>query len=458
MESPRTRRLARGRSNPRADSWWSSTRRAAVVLCLIPAVYLVLTAVYGLLYADDFASDLPRQLRYVIGPAAIALVLALVAFRLPQNTAVMVGLVATSVLGTLFLFETYLTLRLLPRQSGLVGAVDGGLKLEDYHQNLPPAYVIKGLNKKLGVTELNQALMSAVPDQMMMLCSRNGQPVTTRTDNYGFRNPASLAKADAEIMVVGDSFAEGICLPDGEGMVGQLRGLVAGPVINTASRGSGPLFELAVLGRYGPIFRPKVTLMAFFEGNDWENLGNEADIEWLVEALDPASDFGTHGWTEAKRQAAEPIIAGWWNSGAASVQELFRRRSMLRNYLALANTAQVLGLQYPKATPPNPLYKPLLQRAAQITNGWGGQLVIVYIPAHNRFAGLLPHQFVYDDLRSMVHEAADAAGLTVIDLAATFARHPDPKLLYATDSHLSPKGATVAAEEIMSQLAGFGRS
>ena len=87
----------------------------------------------------------------------------------------------------------------------VVGAVSAGVNLEDYHQNLPPAYVIKGLNNELGVTALNQAVMSAVPDQMMMLCSRNGQPLTTRTDGYGFRNPAGAAQADTEIMVLGDS-------------------------------------------------------------------------------------------------------------------------------------------------------------------------------------------------------------------------------------------------------------
>ena len=439
---------------------WSGIRRAAVVLCLIPAAYFVLTAVYGLLNAADYATDLPRQLRYVIGPLIIALALILAAFRLPQNGAIMVGIVTSSILGTLFVFETYLTIRLLPRQGGLVGTVSGEVELEPYHRNLPPAYVIKGLNNALGVKELDQALMSAVPEQMMMLCSRDGQPVTTRTDGYGFRNPPGTAAAadPAEVMVVGDSFAEGICLPDGEGMIGQLRGFVSGPVVNTASRGSGPLFELAVMGRYGPIFRPKVTVMAFFEGNDWENLANEADIGWLAEAMDPNADFGVHRWTPAERKAADSVIAGWWNDGAASVGELFRRRSMLRNYLALANTSHVLGLQYPKATPPNPLYKPLLERARQIADGWGGEFVVAYVPAHNRFAGLLPHQFVYDDLRGMVHEAAKAAGVPVIDLAQAFSGHPDPKLFYAADSHFNSAGASVAAGEIAARLADLGRS
>lgn len=458
MESQQSRRTSLERTERRTASRWSGIRRAAVLLCLIPAAYLLVTAIYALLHAGDFASDLPRQLRYVVGPLVITFALGIAAFRLPRDAALTVGIVASSILATLFMFETFLTLRLLPSQVSLMGKVESGVGLEPFQKNLPPAYTIKALNVEMGVTDLNEARLSAVPDQPLMLCSLNGQPVTYRTDDYGFRNPPGGPGGETEIMVLGDSFAEGMCLPEGQGMVGQLRGHAGGPVVNTASRGAGPLFELAVLGRYGPVFRPKVTLMAFFEGNDWENLRYEAGINWLAEALDPATDFGTPGWTEADRMAAQPIIARWWAGSAASVGELFLRRSMLRNYLALQNTALVLGLHYPKAMPPDPNYVPVLSRAAEITESWGGRMVLVYIPAHNRFAGLIPHGFVNEDLRQMVRQAASETGVAVIDLTETFLRHPDPKSLYAADSHFSQAGAALAAEEISARLADPGSS
>lgn len=442
------------RAGGRQPSGWSALRRAAILLCLIPATYLLLTAAYALLNMGDYASDTPRLLRYVVGPLAIALMLVVAGFRLTTERAVSVGIVATSVLAALFLFETYLTLRLLPRQGNVVGVVDDGVSVDSYKMNLPPAFTIKALNSELGVTSLNKALLSAVPDEPMMLCSQNGQPITYQTDQYGFRNPPARARQTAEVMVLGDSFVEGLCLSDGAGMIGQLRERVKGSVINTGSRGAGPLFELAVLGRFGPAFRPKVTLMAFFEGNDWENLENEALISWLDEAMDPAADFGPVGWTRAERQAAAPVIAGWWAAGGGSLWELFRRQSILRNYLALVNTAQVLGLHYPKAMAPNPLYGPLLRRAAEITGSWRGRLVIVYIPAHDRFAGMFPHAFVSEDLRRMVHQAAEQAGLTMIDLTDTFEQQADPKSFYAADSHFNAAGATLAAEAI---AAGIGQ-
>lgn len=435
----------------------SVARAAAVVLCVIPAVYLLATVIYALMNADAFASDLPRQLRYVIVPGVMAIALVAGAFRLPRNVALNVGVIVASVLATLFLFETWLTLRLVPRQANVVGVVDEGVSLETYRTNLPPAYTIKALNAKLGVSELNRAPLSALPDRPMMLCSMDGQPITYHTDTYGFHSPAFIGQTTVDIMVLGDSFAEGLCLPDGAGVIEQLRERTAATVVNTGSRGAGPLFELAVLGRYGPIFRPKTTLMMFFEGNDWENLQEEGKLEWLAKAMDRDADFGPPGWAPADLQAAGPIISRWWAEGAASMSELFRRRSMLRNYLALANTAQVLGLHYPKAMDPNPQYALLLRRAAEITQSWGGQLVLVYIPAHDRFGGLFPHAFVSDDLHGMMQDVVADVGTPMIDLTETFARYPDPLSLYAPDSHFSVTGAVLAAEEIgkrLSQMTG----
>lgn len=453
MDFRQSRPLAYAPSSQREGRAARGGRRVAVLLCLIPAVYLLATAGYALLHADHYAADLARQLRYVIVPGAIALGLILAALRLPRGAALNLGIVALSILATLFLFESWLTLRLLPRQGDIVGVVGEGVDLDPYRRNLPPAYTIKGLNATLEVTALDRAALSAIPDQPLMLCSTGGQPVTYRTDAYGLRNPPDLAPGPADVLVLGDSFVEGLCLPDGQGVTEQLRARVAGPLVNTGSRGAGPLYELAVLGRYGPVFTPRVTLMAFFEGNDWENLENEVKEGWLAQALDPAADFGSPDWSPADLRAADAVIDGWWNTGAASLGEMLRRRSVLRNYFALANTAQVLGLHYAKSMTPSPVFPVLLHRATQIAQGWGGRMVMVYIPAHDRYAGLIRSGFVMDGLRRMVLDAAAEAGMPVIDLTDSFDRHPDPRSLYAPDSHFSAKGAALAADEIAAGLA-----
>lgn len=427
-------------------------RRFALVLCLLPAAYFLLVAAYALMNASDFASDLPRLTRYVLGPLVIALLLIGFGFLAGPDGALMVGITACSIMAGLFAFEAYMLTRALPGRIGLAGVVDPGVDLERFGSAFPPAYTIKGLNTGLGTPHLADAVLSGIPGAETLLCSQMGKPVTTRADSYGFRNPTPDTAAPIDIMVLGDSFGEGICLPDGQGLVDQMRaGGVS--VLNTSSRGAGPLFELAVLGRYGPHFRPRVTVMAFFEGNDWDNLADERTRPWLVEALDPATDFGVIEVSPEKWERAEEVVANWWQGEAATTSEFLRRTAVLRNFLALQQTAAILGLHYPGGAHENPDYPVVLDRAKAIADGWQGRVVVVYIPSLDRFGGVFRHDFVTDPLRRMVATAAADAGLEFVDLVPAFRATGAPRKLYAPDSHLNAEGAALAAQTIMASPA-----
>ena len=423
-------------------------RRTATILCLIPAGYFLLTAIFALAHYGDFASDLPRLLRYVLGPLAIAALLVGCATLLSPDNALTVGISACSILAAVFLFEGYMRWHHLPQRMGLAGIVDGGADPDRFGSAMPPAYTIKALNAKLGTETLADAVLAGMPGTEMLLCSRMGVPVTTRTDRYGFRNPQPETAAPVDLMVLGDSFAEGICLDDGQHLVDQMRAGGAS-ILNTATRGAGPLYELAVFGRYGPHFRPRITVLAFFEGNDWENLSVETEQPWLHEALAPGADFGPIEMSAARRAEAARIIAGWWQGTAATLEEYLSRRSYMRNFLALQETASILGLHYPKAAHDNPVFEQILQRMKQIADGWQGRVVVVYIPALDQFGGLFPHGFVSAPLRRNVARAAESAGLDLIDLTPTFRDHPSPLGLYAPDAHLNAEGAALAADRIM---------
>lgn len=423
-------------------------RRIAIILCLIPAGYFVLTAIFALAHFDDYASDLPRLLRYVVGPLAIATLLVGCATLLSPDNALMMGITVCSILAAMFLFEGYMRWQHLPQRMGLAGIVDGGADADRFGDAMPPAYTIKALNAKLGTETLADAVLSGMPGAEMLLCSRMGVPVTTRNDRYGFRNPQPETTAPVDLMVLGDSFAEGICLEDGLHLVDQMR-TGGATILNTASRGAGPLYELAVFGRYGPYFRPRVTVVAFFEGNDWENLSVEIEQPWLYEALTPGADFGPIEMDAAQRADSARVIADWWQGTAASLEEYLSRRSYMRNFLALQETASILGLHYPKAAGDNPVFEQILHRMKEIAEGWQGRVVVVYIPALDQFGGLFPHGFVSAPLRRNVARAAEDAGVGLIDLTPTFRDHPSPLGLYAPDAHLNPQGAALAAGRIM---------
>ncbi|NVK12669.1 MAG: SGNH/GDSL hydrolase family protein [Rhodobacteraceae bacterium] len=425
---------------------------AGRLLCLIPAVYFLAIAAYALLHPDQFSSGLPRFLRYVAAPGALALVLAAAAFLLPAAARLMTGLTTVSVLAALFLFEAWLTLRYLPAQAAMLDQGGAPGDSSPYQRSLPPAYTFKALNGELGTERLAQAVLEGTPGAPVYLCGRKDGPVIYQAGRFGFRNPAagSARQQQASLLLLGDSFAEGMCLPDGEDLASRLRLHFPG-LVNTGSRGAGPLYELAVLGRYGPVLKPQRTVMAFFAGNDWTNLEREAALPWLAEALEEGARFGPPG-RPARQAGVEQVLRGWWQQSGPALLEYASRQKILRNFLALQKTAAVFGLHYPQAAQPMPLYDAVLQRAAEITAQWEGELVVVFIPMVERFHGLLRHDFVHDPLRRAVQAAAAEAGLQVIDLTEGFEASPDPRALYAPDAHFSAAGAELAAQIIAREM------
>ena len=126
-------------------------------------------------------------------------------------------------------------------------------------------------------------------------------------DRFGFNNPDSLYDGRVDNIIVGDSFIEGICLEPGKDVVSQLRKSYPASLA-MGTRGSGPLLELAVVGRFGPMLKPRNVIVAFFEGNDWENLSKEFKLLWLQTALKPDTDFGSQAVPPATLEKARDRI------------------------------------------------------------------------------------------------------------------------------------------------------
>lgn len=429
--------------------------RIGLILCLLPALYCFVTVVYALVKSAEYAHGTPLVIRYVVAPALIGLFFLCAAFFLSRETRLMVGIYATALWIGLFAFEAYVTIKVLPGRLGLVGVVGEDVSVAQYQQNLPPAFTIKHLNNVMEITDLEDAILAPIPGREMLMCSVYGDPVTYRPDRYGFRNPDSVYNDDIEVMLLGDSFVEGFCLDDGRDMASHLRTEIP-QLVNTGHRGAGPMLELATLGRYGPELKPDLTVFAFFAGNDWRNLYREKEISWLTPVLDPGTKFGPAKHSPEQVEIASQVVQDWWKTTTLSYKDFLRKQRIIRNFFALQKTSEIIGIHYARATKPTPVYAQVLERAADIVTQWDGELVVVFIPPARRFQGLVSQDFIHDPLRVMVKEAADQAGLRLIDLTDAFEATDDPKSLFAADSHFNEEGAKLAASTIAKGLRNQG--
>jgi lysophospholipase L1-like esterase len=91
-------------------------------------------------------------------------------------------------------------------------------------------------------------------------------PGRIRYDSNGFRNDSDLSRAD--IVVVGDSFVEGVHVSGDETVSSVLARLTGSTVANLGQSGYGPQQKLIVIKRYAVPLRPRIAVWTFYEGND----------------------------------------------------------------------------------------------------------------------------------------------------------------------------------------------
>ena len=104
-------------------------------------------------------------------------------------------------------------------------------------------------------------------------------------DKFGYKNPNEVYKKKIDIMILGDSFAEGVPFGNENDITGILRKSTNYNSINYGINGTGPLISLAIIKEYGKKFVPKNVFYLFYEGNDLKDMMDEKDT-FLINYLD----------------------------------------------------------------------------------------------------------------------------------------------------------------------------
>ncbi|MCH8966071.1 MAG: hypothetical protein IID43_00185 [Planctomycetes bacterium] len=92
---------------------------------------------------------------------------------------------------------------------------------------------------------------------------------TLQTDTRGYRNQTALESYD--VVVLGDSFAEGSKVSNGQTWPERLAALGGLTVYNLGMSGYAPINYLASLKRHGPSLNPRVVICCLYEGNDFRS-------------------------------------------------------------------------------------------------------------------------------------------------------------------------------------------
>jgi hypothetical protein len=299
--------------------------------------------------------------------------------------------------------------------------------------------------------------LSNVSRAKVVECNEGGRYVFLQTDEFGFNNPPGLlASRNVEILVVGESFAVGHCVPPEQNLVAVIR--AAHPrTVNLGLAGSNSLSMLGSFREYAEPLKPSLVLwiMNPNTADPWR----EYEDSLLPQYLKPS--FTQH---LIDRQ---PDIDQAWRQIAVQAQYEFDRRSLIEIRAAaitrfsriplLTRLRERLHVDAPLERPADPLDLSLFLRIVRLahdtTQKWDGEFIVVIMPLYEDVVvRQLPpsqrHENIAIELRK--------AGVKVIDAASLFARQADPASLYTLgiNNHPSAAGHALLGSYIIDELAG----
>ncbi len=292
-------------------------------------------------------------------------------------------------------------------------------------------------------------LAPAPGNSQAALCDELDEPLVYQSDRYGFNNHDE-AWSDVEVVLVGDSYTHGVCVPPAEQLarvIGRSR-----RVLNLGARGAGPLQELGIVREFASPLEPEHVVWIYYEGNDRYDLAREQERQWLTDYLDRA--HFQHLMEEPDLVAT--LYSAWIDDllerGPLGGRATPSRWSHLRNTprFAALRSALGFGVLVPSRQSPIGILPDVLQRAVDDVRGWGGQLTLVYMPSYARYTSVIGEGVPG---KRHVLDAANELGIVVIDMDEAFRAEGSPRSFWAHPrGHLTADGYRLTAMEILETI------
>ena len=324
-----------------------------------------------------------------------------------------------------------------------------------------------------------------------VMCNEGGSWITYETDEHGFNNPKGIWPAGFDIAAVGDSHAQGYCVPADKNFVALLRNQ-GSTIVNLGMGGNGPLLELASLKEYVQPSKPKVVLWFYSEGTDLYDLQLEKKSKLLMNYLqdgftqnliqrqddiDKAIADEIPKQMERRRKdfssgSVAHFLHGMKDSDVPVKQQPSRGPRVLDTLMAtvkLSSLRERLGLVYGTDTAEVErladlegtnvdLFRDVLAHAHASVQAWGGALYFVYVPSWKYYIPDNPTKDVRADFgmkeRARVLSLIEGLGIPIIDIKPVLEAQKDPPSLFPfrRPNHYNELGHRLIADSIIKSL------
>ena len=303
--------------------------------------------------------------------------------------------------------------------------------------------------------------IGGISNRLTVLCNESGQYVTFDSDEHGFRNPPGVwNQHPADVAVVGESFVQGYCVPNGKSFVDLLRAAYPA-TLNLGMSGESALLQLAAIKEYLPRYMPKIVLWVYCEDIDIGDLFEEVKQPLVMRYLNPDSsqnlisrqneiDSALRGFVAQEEESRHkepqhPAESGI--SRSLGILKLWHLRGMLAAARATdeAQRLETFNKWYAYR------YRETVEQAKTLTQSWGGTLYFVYLPSWRRYH----HHAAATELEhTTILRMIERLHIPYIDVEPEFEATSDPLSLFPFRrfGHYTEEGNKLVADTILRVL------
>ena len=264
--------------------------------------------------------------------------------------------------------------------------------LNDYFQN----FILQSFNDKKKIP------FRGPFNKFSLGSNEEGVREIITNDKYGYVNFNEVYDKNIDILIIGDSMAEGLPFDNNDNISGVINKKTNFNSINLGIGGSGPLTSLGVLKEYGKYFKPKNIIYLFFEGNDLADLLREKDT-FLVNYVN--NNFNQDLFNSTAE--LELFYKDYENLFNKILPKLLQKENELKNkpimmidnkinfkeklkdILELQSLKKIMIPQdyylYKKEMIDYKLFEKILLQMNSETRRWNGKFYFVYLPDWNRY-------------------------------------------------------------------------
>jgi hypothetical protein len=232
--------------------------------------------------------------------------------------------------------------------------------------------------------------LSLARNKNLIVCNENNFWLIQKTDKYGFINADSDWNRDHDIILIGDSYAQGQCVNADQ----TLKGLFEKnnfKVLNLGIGGTGPLSQYAILKEYVELKKSTV-IWFFYEGNDFSDLQKEKSFFQLRKYLEfkdhsqnlKEKNFEINNFLENYHQQTIDILKKekvlWNDQGIKSFFKLIYLRNFVKNLFF-----EYFGKKYIEQKDLVYDFEKVYKNFYNHLNKTNNKLIFVYLPEYSRY-------------------------------------------------------------------------